>query len=107
VLLRLPLAVKDLFQDWLRTAYPDRAGKVLAQVRAMRGGRDYDPSWGQRQRGQGPYAQMIAQRFAAACGRLGLNQARAVLDPSQFRRPHSHDVAGGGQMALFGDDETA
>jgi DNA repair photolyase len=107
VLLRLPLEVKDLFQDWLRDVYPDRAGKVLAQVRAMRGGRDYDPSWGQRQRGQGPYAQLIAQRFAAACRRLGLNQARAVLDPSQFRRPHSHDVAGGGQMALFGDDETA
>jgi DNA repair photolyase len=87
VILRLPLEIKDLFREWLADRFPDRAAKVMSLVRQMRGGLDYDPGWGARQKGTGPYAQLIAHRFQSACRRLGLNTLRFELDSSQFRRP--------------------
>jgi DNA repair photolyase len=87
VILRLPLEIKDLFREWLDEAYPDRAKRIMKLVRDMRGGRDYDPEWRARQRGTGPYAQLIAARFRKACARLGLNRRKFDLDITQFRRP--------------------
>jgi DNA repair photolyase len=97
VVLRLPLEIKDLFREWLNRHFPDRATRVMALVRQMRGGRDYDPEWGKRQLGEGPYARLIADRFARACRRLGLDKPRLELDRSQFRRP----LEAGGQPDLF------
>jgi DNA repair photolyase len=97
VILRLPLEIKDLFQEWLQHYFPNRAVRVMKLVRQMRGGRDYDPEWGKRQKGEGPYAQMIADRFARATRRLGLDKPRLPLDHTQFRRP----IAPGGQQDLF------
>ena len=74
VLLRLPLEVRDLFKEWLEANYPDRAKHVFKLIRDMRGGKDYDSTWGKRMTGSGPYAWMIGRRFEAACERLGLNQ---------------------------------
>ncbi|HRE43826.1 MAG TPA: PA0069 family radical SAM protein, partial [Terricaulis sp.] len=45
VILRLPLEIKDLFREWLAAHFPDRAARVMALVRQIRGGRDYDPEW--------------------------------------------------------------
>jgi len=87
VVLRLPLEIKDLFREWLEAEHPDRARRVLSLTRQMRGGRDYDPEWGKRQRGEGPVAQLIARRFQLACARLGLHGDRAPLDTSRFRPP--------------------
>jgi DNA repair photolyase len=101
VVLRLPLEIKDLFREWLEAHFPDRAAHVMSLVRQMRGGRDYDPEWGKRQRGEGPYAQLIAQRFATAVRRNGLNRDRTPLDHTQFRRPLESD----GQLGLFGDED--
>jgi DNA repair photolyase len=86
-LLRLPLEIKDLFREWLEAQVPDRAKHVMSLVRSMRGGKDYDSNWGTRMTGTGPYAQLIAQRFAIATKRLGLNQTRVELDISKFQRP--------------------
>jgi len=97
VILRLPLEIKDLFREWLHQHFPDRATRVMALVRGMRGGRDYDPEWGKRQKGEGPYAQLIADRFAKAIRRLGLDKPRLELDHTQFRRP----LEAGGQPDLF------
>jgi len=66
-------------------------------VRQMRGGRDYDPEWGKRQKGEGPYAKLIADRFTTALRRLGLDKPRLPLDHTQFRRP----LEAGGQGDLF------
>ena len=74
VLLRLPYELKDLFREWLEHNEPLKAKHVMSRLQAMRGGRDNDPRFGMRQRGEGEYAQLLAQRFAAACTRLGLNQ---------------------------------
>lgn len=66
ILLRLPLEVAPLFEQWLVEHYPLRADKVMNVIRDTRGGKAYDSQWGQRMRGQGPFAELLAQRFALA-----------------------------------------
>ncbi|HEY2483207.1 MAG TPA: PA0069 family radical SAM protein [Caulobacteraceae bacterium] len=87
VALRLPREIKDLFQEWLEASVPDRAKRVMSLVRQMRGGRDYDPEWGKRMKGEGPLAEMLGRRFAIAKRRFGLDRPTQPLDLSQFRRP--------------------
>ncbi len=101
VVLRLPLEIKDLFRDWLHAHFPDRAARVMSLVRQMRGGRDYDPEWGKRQKGEGPYAKLIADRFSHALRKFGLDRPRLALDHTQFRRP----VGYGEQQELFADPD--
>ena len=97
VLLRLPLEIKDLFRDWLADKRPDSAARVLSLLRQMRGGKDYDASWGTRGRGTGPYAELIAARFRAAVKRNGLDGARPAPDFAGFERPLGDAV----QRSLF------
>jgi DNA repair photolyase len=66
ILLRLPLEVAPLFEQWLAEHYPLRAAKVMNVIRDTRGGKAYDAQWGRRMRGQGPFAELLAQRFALA-----------------------------------------
>ena len=88
VLLRLPYEVKDLFREWLAAHYPDRAERVMSLVRQMRGGRDYDSTFGTRMRGTGPVAELLRSRFQIACRRLGLGAGRHhPPDTSLFRPP--------------------
>lgn len=86
-LLRLPHEVKDLFREWLAAHYPLKAAHVMSLIRQARGGRENDPRFGARMRGQGEYAQMLAQRFRLACRRLGLNREELALDTTRFRPP--------------------
>src|SRR6187399_455482 len=97
VMLRLPLEVRDLFKEWLMANYPDRFRHVMKLVREMRGGKDYDSTWGKRQTGEGPYAWLIGRRFEAACERLGLNKNRSRLTTEHFQKP----VKGSEQLSLF------
>src|SRR6202012_1764306 len=97
VLLRLPLEIKDLFREWLETNVPDRAKHVMALVRSMRGGKDYDSNWNTRMTGTGPYAQMMARRFHMAVKRLGLNLPTPPLATHKFKRPPRL----GDQLAFF------
>ena len=100
VMLRLPHEVKDLFKDWLQQHYPLRAEHVMSILRQTRGGRENDPNFGSRMRGEGAFAQLIERRFQIACQRLGLNEERAPLDTSQFRAPVLRQASP--QMDLFG-----
>jgi DNA repair photolyase len=87
-LLRLPWEVKGLFKDWLERHYPLKAKHVMARIRDMRGGRDNDPRFGSRMKGEGEYADLLRKRFDLACKRLGLNAGgRNRLDTTKFRRP--------------------
>ncbi|MFL5104400.1 MAG: PA0069 family radical SAM protein [Xanthobacteraceae bacterium] len=97
VLLRLPLEVRDLFSEWLLANFPDRYRHVFKLIREMRGGKDYDASWGQRMSGSGPTAWLIGRRFELACERLGLNKTRASLSTDHFRSP----LMGREQLTLF------
>jgi DNA repair photolyase len=84
VMLRLPREVSELWQEWLAEHRPDRAARVMARLREMHGGRDYDPQWGHRMRGEGLHAEMIAQRFARAAKRAGLAEHLPPLRTDRF-----------------------
>jgi DNA repair photolyase len=95
VLLRLPLEISPLFQEWLKAEFPDRASRVMSLVRSTRGGKDYVSRFGERQRGTGPYAEQIAARFRLALKKYGLNKRHLELRKDLFRKP------GSGQLNLF------
>ncbi len=100
VLLRLPLEIKQLFEDWLVLHLPDRARRVLALVRQTRAGALYDSRFGLRQTGSGPYAEMLAQRFRVAAARLGMDGTGIrgqQLDCGQFQVPAAEER----QLALL------
>jgi DNA repair photolyase len=97
IALRLPREVSGLFQAWLARHYPDRAAKIMARIREMHGGRDYDPAFGKRMRGEGLWADLMAQRFAKATARLGLDARQPALRCDLFRPPER----AGDQLALF------
>ena len=95
ILLRLPREVAPLFEQWLRDHLPQRAEHVLSLMRQSRGGELYDSRFGNRMRGQGAFAELLAQRFAVAMRKLGLaRHPTTPLDSSRFCRP-------GGQLALL------
>ena len=98
-MLRLPWEVNPLFQQWLAEHFPDRAHRVMARVREMRGGRDYDSTFGSRMRGEGVWARLLAQRFQKASARYGLDGKRVELDLTQFDK--SRLVNLGSQAQLF------
>jgi len=99
VLLRLPLEIKDLVEEWLAAHFPDRKEKVLKLVRETRGGKLYESGWGLRMRGRGVYAELLEKRFRAACRRTGLDRGEWALDESRFRHPAQ--AADPAQMSLF------
>lgn len=101
VLLRLPLEIAGLFTEWLEAHYPDRAKRVMSLLRGMHRGEDYRSQWKVRQRGEGPYAQLIAARFRNTMKRLGLDTERFNLRDDLFKPPMPY--GGGKQMGLFDD----
>ena len=95
--LRLPLEVAGLFRDWLEATVPDRAARVMGRVRELHGGRDYDPEFGTRMRGQGLWADLIHRRADLARKRLGLDEGLPQLRSDLFRVPPK----AGDQLSLF------
>lgn len=94
--IRLPWEVAPLFKQWLELHYPQRAGRIMARIREMRGGKDYDADFATRMKGSGLWADLIRQRFEKATNRIGFNRDRIVLDLSAFRPPGA-----AGQGSLF------
>jgi DNA repair photolyase len=95
ILLRLPLGVADLFQDWLARHFPDRKEKVLNRIRETREGKLYDSQFRVRMRGSGEYAGHLAQLFSVACRQTGMTGRCTSLSVSAFRNPDRS------QMNLF------
>jgi DNA repair photolyase len=95
VTLRLPFAVKDLFEQWLDRHYPDKKNKVLNRVREIRGGKLNDPNFKTRMRGEGIYAEQMAELFQLAQKKSGITQRWPKLTTEHFRRP------GRDQLSLF------
>ncbi len=91
--IRLPWELDGLMREWLGLHYPQRAGRVMARIQDLHGldaesraaGRSYDSRFGSRMKGSGLWADLLRQRFMAACRRLGLNRGRIELDMSQYR----------------------
>lgn len=97
ILVRLPLEVRELFTDWLREHYPDRAEHVLSRLRAMRGGQENDPRFGRRMRGEGVEADLLSLRFHQAVKRLDLNRDNTPMDTRRFTPPRAPSP----QLSLF------
>jgi len=116
---RLPWEVKDVFEQWLHTHFPDRAQRVLHRIADMRDGRRNDPNFGTRMRGTGIWADLLRQRYTVAVRKAGLVSPRMPpLDCTQFVPPAqpastlsrragrtaaavSAQVADVGQLSLF------
>jgi len=86
-IVRLPLTVAPIFQDWLERNEPGKKAKVLDRIRAIRGGKLNDPRFGERMRGQGIFAEQIMQMFHVACRKAGLSEEGPELSVAAFRRP--------------------
>lgn len=89
---RLPNEVAPLFRAWLNEHFPDRAGKVMAVIRSMRGGRDNDPGFFSRMRGQGPWAELLKTRFDLAAKKYGLSQSKFPLRSDLFEAPQGDQL---------------
>lgn len=87
IMLRLPGPVAGIFADWVRREHPDRSDKVLNRIRELRGGRDNDPGFGSRMRGNGPYAEQVSDLFVRSARRVGIAGERRELNVGAFRRP--------------------
>jgi DNA repair photolyase len=92
---RLPYEVAPLFRAWLDEHYGERAGKVMSIIQSLRGGRDNDPNWFTRMRGEGPWADLLATRFQIAVKKHGFTGDRVKLRTDLFRPPQ------GPQLRLF------
>jgi DNA repair photolyase len=108
--LRLPWEVRPLFEEWLQHHMPHKAARVLARLRDLGDGEVYSAGFGARMKGQGPWAQLIAQRLRKAAVRHGLKPERLELDRSAFQVPPEWRVPAGrparpqaavGQGSLF------
>jgi DNA repair photolyase len=95
VALRLPFAVKELFEQWLGQHYPDKKDKILHRVREIRGGKLNDPNFKSRMRGEGIYAQQMAELFQVARKKSGITERWPKLTTEHFRRPEKN------QLSLF------
>ena len=94
VILRLPLTVSPIFEQWLEQNFPEKKEKVLGRIRAIRGGKLNDARFGSRMRGEGIFADQITQMFEVARRKAGISERGAQLSVAAFRRP------GGLQLGL-------
>lgn len=95
ILLRLPLEISDMFQEWLIEHFPDRAQKVMNIIRQSRGGRDYRSVFGERMVGTGEFAMLLHNRWRVASKKLGFEEDfRFKLDTTRFRQSNE-------QLSLF------
>ena len=97
IMLRLPREVSPLFREWVEEYFPDRARRIMGRVRDLHGGQEYDADWGKRMTGEGPFADLIAHRFAIQTRRLGLAASLPPLRTDLFRPP----PRSGDQLSLF------
>ena len=84
---RLPWEVNPLFQDWLARHFPDRAERVMARIRDMRGGKDNDARFGSRFTGEGVWAELLRARLRRVACKHGLRMERRPVALGLFRRP--------------------
>lgn len=97
IMLRLPLEVSPLFQEWLTQHVPARAAKIMARIRESHGGADNSSAWSKRMRGEGIWSDLIGQRFAKAMARHGLLRDMPALRCDLFGPP----PRAGDQLSLF------
>lgn len=74
---------------------PDRADKVLNQIKACHNGTLNDSRWGDRMRGDGEFAQMIRSQMAIARKKFFAGRSFLELNLDLYEQYK------GGQLSLF------
>jgi DNA repair photolyase len=92
-ILRLPLTVAPVFQEWLERNFPQKKDKILGRIRAIRGGKLNDSRFGSRMRGEGIFADQISQMFHVARRKVGIPENGPALSTAAFRRPEGPQLA--------------
>ena len=92
IMLRLPFAVKDLFIDWLRREYPDRAEKIINRIKDVRDGTMNSAQWGERMRGTGESAAAIRQLFDVTYAKYGFHRESIRLRVENIPHGDSHQL---------------
>ncbi|AMM51780.1 radical SAM protein [Rufibacter sp. DG15C] len=92
---RLNGAVGEIFEDWVLKAYPDRAAKVLDQIKSCHGGSLNDSQFGRRMHGEGQWAETIKSLFKIYHRKYFAGRSMPPYDFSQFT-PKS-----GKQLSMF------
>jgi DNA repair photolyase len=95
-MVRLNGAIGDIFEDWIKKALPDRAEKVLNQIREVHGGTLNDSRFGTRMKGEGNIAFMIRQMFHQSVKKHLSGRSSYEYDYSLFKVPSEN-----GQLDLF------
>lgn len=102
VFLRLPHELSELFEQWLQQYFPLKAAHVMSIVRQSRGGKAYQSGFGQRMRGEGVFADLLAARFKRSCQKLGMSGERLGFRTDLFEVPAAwREKNSNGQLALF------
>ncbi len=97
ILLRLPLTVEPVFQEWLNRTQPQKAQKIEGLIRSTRAGELSSSQWGERMRGQGPIAEQVQDLFRVFTQKYNLNHSLPPYDFSLFEPPKTIDR----QLRLF------
>jgi DNA repair photolyase len=102
VFLRLPHELTSLFEDWLQQYFPLKAQHVMSLVKQSRGGKSYQSEFGKRMRGEGVFADLLANRFKLSCHKLGMSAERSGFRTDLFAVPHAwRQNPANPQLALF------
>ena len=97
VLLRLPLTVQPVFEEWIRRTRPNKADMVLGRIKETRGGKYNNSQWGQRMVGTGEIADQIRSIFKTFQNKYNLERQMLPHNCTDFRVPTPES----GQMTLF------
>jgi DNA repair photolyase len=96
-IVRLPLAVKAVFLDWLDRNLPDSRERIEGLVRKTHGGKLNTSQFGRRMGGGGEIAEQIRRVFDVFAARYKLDGDLPDFNRAAFRPPRGPD----GQMQLF------
>ena len=97
IVVRLPWQNKELFVEWVKREFPDRAEKILNRITDIHGGRLYNSEYHKRFLGQGRFVDAINKIFAINKQKYGLNRSGPPISLEHFRRMKDDD-----QFGLFG-----
>lgn len=95
-IVRLNGIIPEIFTDWIKKNFPDRAEKVLNQIKELHGGTLNDSRFKTRMRGEGELSNQIHQMFALAKRKYKLGLEKHPFDLKLFRR-----ITDDNQMELF------
>ena len=85
-IVRLNGAIGEIFTDWVKKTFPDRANKILHQIQDCHNGQLNDSRFGKRMRGEGKIAEQIAMQFKLARKKFLANTCLPPFDYSLYEQ---------------------